>query len=177
MTSLCYNLVNETRGCVLNKIHIGFVQGVHGLRGDLKIKNRFEKTEKVFVEGNKIYLNEEEHTITKVKFYKGHYLTTIDNLKDINLVEKYIGYDVYFAREDLKEQAGDYIVDDLFGLKIVSNGREYGLVKEILDNGKYKILSIEFEKNYMIPLIPEYVLNVDLERKTIEVADVEGLIL
>lgn len=164
-------------GVLMEKIYIGFVQGVHGLRGDLKIKNRFESPEKVFVNGNRIFLNDEEHTITNQKFYKKHYLVTIDNMKDINLVEKYIGYDVYYAREDLNEVEGDYIVDDLFGKRIVSGGKEYGTVKEILDNGHYKILSIEYEPNYMIPLIDEYIGKVDLQAGTIEVNDVEGLIL
>lgn len=161
----------------MEKIYIGFVQGVHGLRGDLKIKNRFETPEKVFINGMSIYLNEEEHKITNAKFYKGHYLVTIDNMKDINLVEKYIGCDVYFNREDLKEEEGSYILDDLFGLRIVSDGKEYGIIKEILDNGRYKILSIEYEKNYMIPLIDEYVKNVDVKAGIVEVADVEALIL
>lgn len=161
----------------MERIYIGFVQGVHGLRGDLKIKNRFENPEKIFVNGNKIYLNDEEHVITNQKFYKGHYLVTIDNLKDINLVEKYIGYDVFFAREELHEKEGEYIVDDLFGLEVVSNGKHCGRVKEILDNGKYKILVVEYTKSYMVPLIDEYVKRVDVSKGTIEVQDVEGLIL
>lgn len=161
----------------MEKIYVGFVQGVHGLRGDLKVKNRFESPEKIFIKGNRIYLNEEEHEITNAKFYKGHYLVTIDNLKDINLVEKYIGYDVYFAREDLREEDGDYIIDDLYGLKIVSNGKEYGVVKEILDNGAYKILVIDYETSYMIPLVDEYVVEVDVKGGKIEGANVEALIL
>lgn len=161
----------------LEKIYIGFVQGVHGLRGDLKIKNRFESPEKVFVCNNHIFLNDEEHIITNTKFYKGHYLVTIDNIKDINLVEKYIGYEVYFNREDLKEGETDYILDDLLGLKIISNGREYGTIKEILDNGKYKILVVDYQKEYMIPLVCEYVENVDRKDKCVYVKDVEALIL
>lgn len=161
----------------MEKIHIGFVQGVHGLRGDLKIKNKFESPEKVFVKGNFIYLNDEKHEITNCKLYKGHYLVTIDNLKDINLVEKYIGYDVYFDRSDLNEKEGEYIVDDLFGMKVVSNGKEYGKVKEVLDNGVYKILLVDYKREYMIPLIDEYVKKVDLTHKEIEVDEVEALIL
>lgn len=161
----------------MERIYIGFVQGVHGLRGDLKIKNRFESPEKVFVTGKNIYLNEEKHEITACKFYKGHYLVTIDNLKDINLVEKYIGYDVYFDRDDLNENEGDYIIDDLYGLTIKSGGKEFGRVKEILDNGSYKILVIDYDKQYMIPLIDEYVKRVDLASDTIEVENVEALIL
>ncbi len=161
----------------MERIYIGFVQGVHGLRGDLKVKNRFESPEKVFVKGNRIYLNEEEHTITNVKFYKKHYLVTIDDMKDINLVEKYIGYDVFFAREDLGEEEGDYIIDDLFGLTVTSSGKEYGKVEEILDNGRYKILAVDYEKKFMVPVIPEYIVKVDVEGAAIEVRDVEALIV
>lgn len=161
----------------MEKIHIGYVQGVHGLRGDLKIKNRFENPEAIFQKGNKILLNDEEHEITHSKFYKGFYLVTIDNLKHINLVEHYKGYDVYFYKSDLKLEKGEYILDDLYGLTIESEGKSYGTVKEILDNGKYKILVIEYDKNFMIPLIDEYIESVDLEKGIITVKNVEGLII
>jgi 16S rRNA processing protein RimM len=161
----------------MDKIYIGYVQGVHGLRGDLKVKCRFESPEKVFKSGNKIYLNEEVHEVTNAKLYKGFYLVTIDNIKDINAVIKYKGYDVYFEKSDLNLKSDEYILDDLYGLTITSSGKTYGTVKEILDNGSYKILVIDYSKSYMIPLIPEYIKRVDLESKTIEVENAKGLIL
>ena len=161
----------------MDKIHIGYVQGVHGLRGDLKIKNRFESPEKIFVCNNKIYLNEEEHIITGCKFYKGFYLVTIDNIKNINLVEHYIGYDVYFAREDLNMSKDEYILNDLYGLDVKCNDKSFGCVKDILDNGVYKILVVEGAKSFMVPLIDEYVVSVDVENKAINCKDIEGLIL
>jgi len=161
----------------MEKIHIGYVQGVHGLRGDLKIKNRFENPDLIFQKGNRILLNEEEHEITHSKFYKGFYLVTIDNLKHINLVEHYKGYDVYFYKSDLKLGKNEYILDDLYGLKIESDGKSYGTVKDILDNGKYKILVIDYKNNFMIPLVNEYVTDVDLENGIIHVKDIEGLII
>lgn len=161
----------------MEKIYIGYVQGVHGLRGDLKIKNRFERPEAVFKKGNTIYLNEEAHTITNSKFYKGFYLTTIDNLKDINLVEKYKGFDVYFKKSDLHLEKDDYILDDLINLNIVNDGKNYGKVKEIIDNKAHKILLIDYKKSYMIPLVQEFVKKVDLNKKEITVENIEGLIL
>lgn len=160
----------------MDKIYIGYVGGVHGLRGDLKIKCRFECPDKVFVKGNKIFLNDEEHIITNVKFYKGYYLVTIDNLKDINLVEHYKGFDVFFNRDDLNLN-GSYILSDLYDMTITSNGNSYGKVTGISNNGVYNILEIDYKKKYMIPLIDEYVKKVNLEAKTIEVENVEALIL
>ncbi len=160
----------------MEKVYIGYVQGLHGLRGDLKVKCRFESPEEVFQKGNKILLNDEEHVVTNAKFYKGFYLVTIDNLKDINLVEKYKGYDVFFNRDDLKLEKG-YILEDLYGLKITDGNDEFGKVKEILDNGVYKILVVDYDKEYMIPLIDEYVKKVDLSRGVVEVENVRSLIL
>lgn len=161
----------------MEKIYIGYVSGVHGLRGDLKVKCSFEQPERVFKKGNKLYLNEEEHEITNAKFYKGVYLVTIDNLKDVNLVEKYKGYDVYFSREDLELEDGEYILADLYDMTIEEDGKDYGKVEEIFDNGAQKILKIDYTKPYMIPLVNEYIKNVDLENKKITVNGVEGLIL
>lgn len=161
----------------MEKVYIGYVQGVHGLRGDLKIKNRFENPEQVFVKGNRLFLNKEEHLITNSKFYKGFYLVTIDNLKDINLVEKYKGFEVYFAKEDLKLDEDEYILDDLFGMDVISGGKDFGKVKDILDNGIYKILVVDNPKSLMIPLIEKYVKKVDVANRIIECEDVEELIL
>lgn len=161
----------------MEKIYIGYVQGVHGLRGDLKIKCEFENPEAVFKKGNVIFLNEEEHEVTFSKFYKGFYLVTIDNLKDINLVEKYKGYDVFFNREDLNLGSDGYILNDLYDLEIVEGDMTYGKVSEILKGSAQIILVIEHEPKFMIPLVDEYVKKVDLKNKKIVVENVRSLIL
>ncbi|HBA37147.1 MAG TPA: 16S rRNA processing protein RimM [Firmicutes bacterium] len=160
----------------MDKVYVGYVGGVHGLRGDLKIKCKFESPEAVFIKGQTILLNEEPHEITNAKFYKGFYLVTIDNMKDINLVEKYKGYDVYIDRSTLKLDK-DYILSDLYDMEIVENGKCYGKVKEILENGSQKILVVDYKKSYMIPMVDAYVKNVDLNNRQIEVEGIEGLIL
>lgn len=158
----------------MSKVYVGYVSGVHGLRGDLKIKCKFESPEKVFIVGNSILLNEESHEITACKFYKGVYLVTIDNIKDINKVEHYTGYDVYIDRSYIGDS---YILDDLYDMTIICNGKTYGKVKEILNNNSYNILEIDYDKKYMIPLIDEYIINVKLDKKEIECKNIEGLIL
>lgn len=161
----------------MSKVYVGYVSGVHGLRGDLKVKNRFEQPERVFQVGTKIYLNNEIHEISACKLYKGYYLCTVDNIKDINKVEKYIGYDVFIDRDALNLKTDEYILDDLYGLSIECDGKNFGKVKEIINNGIYNILVINFNKEYMIPLIDEYIDKVDLENNTIICKNIEGLMI
>lgn len=161
----------------MKKILIGYVSGVHGLRGDLKIKTKFNSADKVLLSGNNIYLGNELHTITSCKFYKGAYLVTIDNIKDINAVEHYKAVDVYIDRDEIKLDAGEYLLDDLIGMTIISGKEKYGKVKSILNNGIYSLLEVEYEKPYIIPLVPEYIKNVDMDSNAIEAENIEGLIL
>lgn len=161
----------------MKKIYVGYVQGVHGLRGDLKIRNKFSTPEKVFKVGMTIYLNSEPHKITACKLYKNCYLCTIDNIKDINQVEKYIGYDVHVDREELSLTDGEYLLEDLFDMTIECNNKYYGKVKEITNNGIYNILVIDYGKSYMIPLISEFVINVDINDKKIVCKDIERLMV
>ncbi len=161
----------------VKKILVGYVSGVHGLRGDLKVKSHFSDSNKAFSIGNDIFLNDEVHKISNCKFYKGYYLITIDNLKDINLVEHYKGYDVYIDRNSLKLKPDEYILEDLIGLTILDNNKNRGVVKEILNNGVYNLLNVDYDKPYMIPLVDMYVKNVNIESGTIEVNDIEGLLL
>jgi len=83
---------------------------------------------------------------------------------------------VYFDREELKLEKG-YILEDLYGLTIIEGNDKFGRVKEILDNGVYKILVVDHDREYMIPLIDEYVKDVNLADETIEVSNVRSLIL
>lgn len=160
----------------MEKVHIGYVQGVHGLRGDLKIRSNFEFADKVLTNGNVLLLNDEEHTITNCKFYKGFYLTTIDNLKDINLVEKYIGFDVYYDRAKLNLKEGEYLIEDLIGLEIVCAGKVWGKVTDVYNNSIYKILEVNNNRRWLIPVVDEYVIKLDFDNKKVECKNIEGLI-
>lgn len=161
----------------MDRIHIGYVQGVHGLRGDLKVKCKFQEPDKVFIKGKKIYLNEEEHTITGCKFYKGFYLTTIDNLRDINLVEKYKGFDVYIDRSELGLNDKEYLIEDLKGMQIIEleSGLPCGEVIDVMDNGMQKILLLDSEVVTMVPLVPEYVENVDIKKRIVTLKNIQKL--
>lgn len=160
------------------KIDIGYVQGIHGLRGDLKIKSKFSRNSLVFQKGFKIYLNEEEHVITSCKFYKGFYLVNIDDKRDINLVEEYKGFEVYIEREDLNIPEDDYLKEDLPGMTVVSEkGKSFGQVKSVLNNGIYDLLEVDYISKLIIPMVEKYIHHIDTEKGQVVCTDIEELIL
>ena len=127
--------------------------------------------------GNKIYLNDEVHEITDAKIYKDRYLIKIDNLKNINLVEHYKAYDVFIDRDELKLGENEYLFSDLIDMKIICNNKEYGRVIRVENYGKDYCLRVKQSKEFLIPLIDEYIINVDISNKTITCKNIEGLII
>lgn len=156
---------------------LGYISGTHGLRGDLIVKSKFEKQDKAFKVGNKIYLNDELHEITDAKIYKDRYLIKIDNLKNINLVEHYKAYDVFIDRDELKLGENEYLFSDLIDMKVMCNNKEYGKVIRVENYGKDNCLRVKHSKEYLIPLIDEYIINVDINNKIITCKNIEGLII
>ena len=161
----------------MEKILLGYISGTHGLRGDLIVKSKFEKQDKAFKVGNKIYLNDELHEVTDAKIYKDRYLIKIDNMKNINLVEHYKAYDVYIDREELHLSEDEYLFSDLIDMKVVCNNKDYGKVVGVENYGKDDCLRVKNNKEYLIPIIKEYIKKVDLINKEIVCENIEGLII
>lgn len=163
----------------MDYIFIGKIVSTHGIKGEVRLISNFEKKEKVFKTGMNIYIGneKEKQVITGYRKHKNYDMITLDGINDINDVLKYKGLKVYVDRDALNLDKDSYILDDLLGMKIISDNIEYGIVSDIFDNNGNTLLQISFEKNYYIPYNGSYIRNVDLEKHEIDVINVKDLIL
>lgn len=159
-------------------VYIGKIVGTHGIKGEIRIISNFDKKEKIFVIDKPVYIGNEKlkEIINSYRKHKNYDMITLKGIYDINEVLKYKGQKVYALRNDLDIE-NDYVLDDLLGMKIVSNNIEYGIVEDIFDNNGNTLLKILFDKNYYIPYNKRYIKSVDLKNKSIEVDSVKDLIL
>lgn len=149
-------------------IIVGKIINFFGIKGELKVKSAFDKKEKVFKIGNHILINNELLKITSVRIHKNNYLIRVNNINDINLVTKYIGYNVYFRKSDLKLADNEYILEELIGATVMDEKENIGRVIEIYTNSNMNYIKVEYSnKTYLIPLIGEYIDHFDQETKTI----------
>lgn len=161
----------------MDKIYIGKITGFHGIKGELKIISDFEKKDICLKKDFVIYIDKEEFKITSSKIHKNNYLITINNLYDLNLVNKYIGSSVFINKDDLKLKNGEYLVNDLINFEVYDNETYLGKVSKIMYNKNNKFLYIENEKAFYIPLIDVYIKEVDLENKKIYTVNGKDLII
>ena len=116
-------------------IYVGKIVGTHGIKGEIRIISNFDKKEKVFLIEMPLYIGDkkEKEIINSYRKHKNYDMVTLKDINDINEVLKYKGQKVYVLRNDLNLE-GDFVLDDLLGMKIISNNEEYGVVQDIFDN-------------------------------------------
>lgn len=147
---------------------VGKVINFFGIKGELKVKSNFDKKERVFKIGNNILINNEPLKITSVRIHKNNYLIRVNDINDINLVTKYIGYNVYFKKSDLGLTDNEYILEELIGADVMDNNENIGKVIEIYTSSNMNYIKVKYSnKTYLIPLIDEYIDHFDRDTKTI----------
>ena len=171
----------------MEKLKIGKIVGTHALKGELKIRSFSDFNDQRFVVGHKLYLNEivDPFIIKTVRVHKGNYLISFEGLQDINLVEKYIGYNVYGLKEDVELDDDDklhkevltlMIYDDLIGCQIINNDQEIGKVESVYFNGAHDVLTVQTaNKKIAIPYVDAFIENEDIKNKKIFVHLIKGM--
>lgn len=164
----------------MNLIRIGKIVNTQGLKGDVRIYpdtdyvERFEELDYLYIENES-----EPFEINSVRYKKNLAIVKFKGLNHINDVEKYKNRIVYTEKLDYDELEEDrYYVEDLIGMKVVdSNKGEIGELVDILQNPAHDIYVVKINgKDTLIPAVSEFIKDVDLENKIINVTLIEGLI-
>lgn len=163
----------------MNFIYLGKIANTHGIKGEVKILSNFDRKDLVFKDGFKVYIGNSklEETINSYRHHQIFDMVTFKGYSNINEVLKYKGLNIYINRDDLNLNDNDYVLEDLIGLTIICDGKEYGKVINYMNNTNNVLLEIKYDKNYYIPLVDEYIVKVDLNNKVIQTKNVKGLII
>lgn len=157
----------------MNLIKIGHVSNTHGLKGEIRILSNFKFKNNAFKISNKLYIMKDELEINSYRKHKEYDMVTFKGIDSIEDVLIYKGEDVFIDRDTLEYDG--YLDEDLIGLNVYNENKLMGKVVEILRSNAHDILVIENGKRHMVPNISEFVKNVDLENKKIDINYIKGL--
>ena len=163
-------------------VTIGKILNTFGIKGELKVDVYTDFLEDRFRKGSTVYISEDylPFEVASYREHKGFLLLQLKDNEDINLVEKYKGMFIYKSRDDIKPlKEGEYYFSDLKDLDIYIDDKKTGRVIRVeagLKNNNLRVLKDEDQKEYLIPFIPVFIRNVDLEKKRIDINWIEGLI-
>lgn len=158
----------------MNLIYIGDVINTHGLKGEIRIISDFKYKKSVFKPGKKLYIRDNELIINTYRKHKNFDMVTFNDLNTIEDVLMYKNESVYINRDDFKFRG--YLDEDLIGLYAYNENKLMGKVTGILKGNKQDILIIENGKKHMVPNVKEFIKNIDLENKKIDINYIKGLV-
>jgi len=161
----------------MDYIYIGEVVNTHGLKGEVRILSKFKYKEIIFKKGNKIYIgkNKEEQVINSYRYHKIYDMVTLKELNTIEEVLVYKGEPVFINRNDFEFPG--FVDEDIIGLDVYNGSTKIGKIDHILKSAAHDILVIvNNKKKSYVPYVDEFVLNVDLVNKKIEIKVIEGLL-
>ncbi|MBE5034928.1 ribosome maturation factor RimM [Gallibacter intestinalis] len=166
----------------MDKIVIGKIVNVVGLKGEVKVysyaeePDRFERLEKIFLGTEE---KNTEYAVTKVRYKGDMVILTLDGVTDRNAAEALKGLMVLMDEADLEElPEGVYYIKDLIGMKVVSDsGVELGTLKDINTNTAQRVYEVARpgKPDILIPGVDEFILDTDMDNRVITVKVIEGL--
>ena len=156
-------------------ILLGAIAGVHGIRGEVKVKSFTEDPMSIAAYGP-LY-DEQGRTFALQLTSKGAkdsvVIARIDGIADRNAAEALKGRRLYAPREALPaiEAEDEFYASDLIGLAVEDgSGKSYGKVGDVQDHGAGPMLVIEGARAFDLPFADGFVPVVDLKGGKIVIA-------
>ncbi|SDE70649.1 16S rRNA processing protein RimM [Fontibacillus panacisegetis] len=165
---------------------VGKIVNTHGIRGDVKVLLHTDFPEVRFAPKSSLKMIHPENgtqivvTVASARPYKGMYIVKFNEYNDINVVEKYKGYELKVAKENsVQLPKNEYYFHEIIGCRVVSDeGEELGVIEEILRPGANDVWVVKLpnHKQLLLPVIDDVVLDVDVSAKLVKVHVMEGLL-
>lgn len=166
-------------------IKIGKILKKHGFGYDIEAKLHFLKNKEIN-EKNIPFLHIALMENTKVPYrvksikqlHNGNFSILFDRMFEEEDVENILQKEVYldFTEQNKQDQnLEDYTL--LIGMKLWNDEQELGIIEDVYDLDPYPLLVLHLEdKELLIPLVEEWIIALDWERREITFELPEGLL-
>ena len=114
--------------------------------------------------------------VLSAKVHKGMLLVLFEGVEDVNAAMTLKNKIAYFDRADVRLPKGRFFFADIIGAKVVDEaGNEVGTLTEILTLPAQNAYVVQGETEHIIPAVPEFILETDLENRLVRVHLIEGM--
>ncbi|ACY15021.1 ribosome maturation factor RimM [Haliangium ochraceum] len=162
-------------------LEIGYVARPHGIRGELRVVTH-EPSSSTLLSVSRMAIADAVYEVASVRAVSGGgsadgaFLVRLRGLGDRNAAELLRGRPVGVARDELPLEDDEVFLADLVGCAVVlEDGTAYGVIAAIDAGPQDRLVIHDGEVERLLPLVSEFVLDVDLEAERVVVAPPEGL--
>ena len=158
------------------RVEIGGVARAHGIRGEIVIITHDPDSE-TLGSIETVWIGGVERKILQARDTQRGWLVALEGVTTRNDAEALKGKPVEVDRDVLELDEGDVLLDDLIDCEVrLPDGTAWGTVAEIMVGAHQDLLVIhDGEVERLLPLVDEFVTNIDLEAGVVTVSPPEDL--
>lgn len=157
---------------------IGKIVNTHGINGELRVLTNSDFIKERFGLGAEIWVNDQKFIIEDSYQHKNFIIIKLKGYNNINEVMGLKGKIIKaqpLSHDVLDE--GEYFNHDLEGCRVFNQQHiECGKVSKVVDGGNYNYLRIKGNKSGLVPFIDSFIIDVNIDNKTIIIEEIEGLL-
>jgi 16S rRNA processing protein RimM len=165
-----------------NLFPIGRVVKPHGVKGKMKVEY-FGEDLRRFVSYREIFIADEKgrpesYEILEASPHPPRLILRLKGIEKIEQAQPLIGKMILVEKEAFPGlEEGEYYWADLLGIKVETReGKRIGKVREIFSTGAHDVYVVEGKRGEIsLPAIGEVILDIDLAKRVMKVARIEGL--
>lgn len=156
-------------------LEAGKIINTHGLNGEVKVQAWADSPEEL-LDYDRFVAGQEELHVVSARVQKGFLYLQFENKGSIDDVIPLKNKILKIYREDLVLPEGVHLLSDIIGCRVVTEeGQDIGIVEDILERPAANVYVIRGEREILVPSVPEFIKNVDLDTKTVTVHLIEGM--
>lgn len=157
---------------------IGKIVNTHGIYGELRVLTNSDFIKERFGLGAEIWVNDQKFIIEDSYQHKNFIIIKLKGYNNINEIMGLKGKMIKAQplRHDVLDE-GEYFNHDLEGCQVFNQEHiECGVVSKVVDGGNYNYLRIKGNKSGLVPFIDSFIIDVNIDNKTIIIEEIEGLL-
>lgn len=163
-------------------LEVGKIVSTHGIAGEMKIYPWADSASALIKLKNVFWDPDGKNSVRVVsaRTHKNMLLLKVEGVDSIESARRFIERTVYADRDEVIMENGSFFVVDLIGLEAVnsSDGSHIGTLCDVTNTGVQDIYHIKLDSGEvrMVPAVPFFVKEVDLEHGLVRIEPIEGLL-
>ena len=161
-------------------LEAGKIAGTRGIKGELRVLPWCDSAE-FLTRFSTLYLDggETPVRVLSARVHKEHVLMILEGVDSVESADLLRNKILYLDRDDVSLPEGRYFMQDLMGLDVYDADTflYYGSLTQVMRTGANDVYQITSQdhKNYLIPAVPEFVREIDLEKGKMLIRPVKGI--
>ena len=153
----------------------GQIVNTHGIHGEVRIVPWADSPD-FLCRFSTFYLDGKPIGAASSRVHKGSVIARLQGVDTVDQAMVLKGKTVQIRRTDAKLPEGTFFLADIIGLDVVDeHGNKLGVLKEVLSPSLQQVYVVEGEREIMIPAVPEFILETNIEAGYIKVSLIEGM--